>query len=184
MELSSPTSAIQRRTVRNAVPQADAQLVRGRGRLPAAIAMVMEYATVAEDRGLNHVGIVTGVENVKVATGAVVRVVVLVTDLVNVQGVVEVAYGILPLVDVPLAGKHVVFAEAMVRVVTAMEQGPLSVTLVMAVGSAKNVMEAEMFDVAIVKGADIAVNARGVDRFVVMTAKGAASVRIARGMVV
>ena len=91
MELSSPTSAIQRRTVRNAEPQADAQLVRGRGRLPAAIAMVMEYATVAEDRGLNHVGIVTGVENVKGATGAVVRVVVLVTDLVNVHRVMEVA---------------------------------------------------------------------------------------------
>ena len=49
--------------------------------------------------------------------------------------------------------------------------------------SAKNVMEAEMFDAAIVKGADIAVNARGVDRSAAMTARGAVSVRIARGMV-
>ena len=178
MELSSPTSAIQRRTVRNAVPQVDAQLVRGRGRLPAAIATVMEYATVVKDRGLNHVGIAMVVENVEVAMGVGVGVVVLVTDLVNVQAVVEVAYGML-LVD----GRNVVFAEAVARVITAMEQELLSAALVMGAGRAKNAMEVERFDAAIVKGVGSAVNAMGVDRFVAMTAKGAASVRIARDMV-
>ena len=96
MELSSHTSAIQRRTVRNAVPQADAQLVRGRGRLPAAIAMVMEYATVAEDRGLNHVGIVTGVVTVRPVMGEVVEIVLVVMDLAIAIGVGVVVREMLP----------------------------------------------------------------------------------------
>ena len=82
--------------MRNAVPQADAQLVRGRGRLPAAIAMVMEYATVAEDRGLNHVGIVTGVVTVRPVMGEVVEIVLVVMDLAIAIGVGVVVREMLP----------------------------------------------------------------------------------------
>ena len=88
---SLPTSAIPKKIARNVVPLADAQLARGRVRLPAVIVMAMGYATVAEGRGRVHVGIATGVGNVRHVMGGVARIAIFVMEPAIALNVVAVA---------------------------------------------------------------------------------------------